>query len=141
MRFGADEADQAGKPTCAHVGQRLGGTPIKGSIIGGLGTRVELQACPYAWVHIAFIGETPADYKRLVEVATEREQVIVFDAVADGYIVQNDGTPLLILMSLDEFRQTPWLASVRGEGIAATLTKAPSILGGDASSELPRRYC
>ena len=50
------------KPTCAHVGQRLGGTPIKGSIIGGLGTRVELQACPYAWVHIAFVGETPADY-------------------------------------------------------------------------------
>ena len=93
------------KPTCAHVGQRLGGTPIKGSIIGGLGTRVELEACPYAWVHIAFIGETPADYKRLVEVASEREQVIVFDAVADGYIVQNDGTPLLILMSLDEFRE------------------------------------
>ena len=68
----------------------------------------QLGACPGAQVPVAFIGEAPADYKHLTEVASQRKQVVVFDAVADGFIVQERDVDLVfILLSLDKLRESP----------------------------------
>jgi hypothetical protein len=104
----APESNKPPKAICAQLGQRLGATPVKGFIFASVGTRVLLDACPNVQVRVAFIGETPPDYKQLVAVASDRLDVIAFTAVADGFVVQEGGgDPLLILISLDKLREDP----------------------------------
>lgn len=104
----SSEPNKPANRTCAHLGQRLGETPIKGFIFGSVGAKALIPACPGVEVPIAFIGEEPSDYKQLVVAASQREQVVAFDAVADGFVVQErDGDPVLILMTLGQLREDP----------------------------------
>ncbi len=108
------EPPELAKSQCSRVGQRLGETPVKGFIFGELGTKVLLNSCPGVQVPITFIGDAPPEFMKLVSVAVQREDVVGFEAVANGFVVQErDRDPVLILTSLDKLREAPSIVAAR----------------------------
>jgi hypothetical protein len=59
----------------------------------------------------AFIGDTPGDFARLRQLAEQRQDVLGFDALGDGYIVTDGpGQYVLLLITLDKVREDPSVA-------------------------------
>src|SRR5689334_24872871 len=79
---------------------------MRGIIFGSVGAKAELGACSHMRLPFAFIGEEPAEYTQLKELAEQREDVLGFNAVGDGYIViDGPGEYALLLITLDKIRE------------------------------------
>ncbi len=99
------------KVLCPSVGQRLQEQPVRGIIYGSVGAKAEVSACPGVQLGFAFIGDEPAEYRRLEKLAEQREDVLGFDAVGDGYIVTDGpGRYVLLLITLNKVREDPSVA-------------------------------
>jgi hypothetical protein len=102
---------QATKPSCPSVGQRIGEQAVHGVIYGSVGAKAEVPACPHMELPFAFVGTKPDDYARLKELAEQRQDVLGFNAVGDGYIVTDGpGEYVLVLITLDDVREDPSVA-------------------------------
>ena len=99
------------KAPCTSVGKRIGEQPLRGIIYGSVGHKAYVNACPGVKLPFAFIGPEPADFKRLEQLAEAREDVLGFNALADGYIVSDgSGRYVLLLMTLSNLREDPSVA-------------------------------
>jgi hypothetical protein len=59
----------------------------------------------------AFVGTQPDEYARLKKLAEQRQDVLGFTAVGDGYIVTDGpGENVLLLITLENIREDPSVA-------------------------------
>lgn len=92
--------------SCHSVGTRLHQQELHGVIYGSVDAKAVMRACPGVKLPFAFIGDAPADYGRLQRLAAQREDVVGFDAIADGYIVTDGpGEYVLLLITLERVRE------------------------------------
>lgn len=93
------------------IGKRIHEQPIRGIIFGSVGAKAEVGICPGVRLPVAFIGGEPDEYQRLKRIAEQREDVLGFDAMADGYIVSDGpGQYAILLVTLEKVREDPSVA-------------------------------
>lgn len=112
LTLGSCDADKpSAKLDCRTLGQRIGEQSLHGVIYGPVGAKLLVKDCPGGKLSFAFIGDVPADFKRLEQLAKEREDVLGFDALGDGFIVtEGHGEYVLLLIELTDVREDPSVA-------------------------------
>ena len=101
----------AADPSCSVIGKRIHEQPLRGIIFGSVGAKAEVGICHGVRLPFAFIGGEPEAYHRMKRLAEQRDDVLGFDAMADGYIVTDGpGKYALLLLTLERVREDPSVA-------------------------------